>query len=107
MAKRRQIVLMNAAAPTSEGMAPLGSLRQVTEILGRFNTATDGTPPSTMGTLRLFGPGMVVELPQGFDNIAQAMVTLVEEEIAWSVLSRLCKEKKWKMVDLETGRAFG
>lgn len=98
---------MNAAAPTSEGMAPLGSLRQVTEILGRFNTATDGTPPSTMGTLRLFGPGMVVELPQGFDNIAQAMVTLVEEEIAWSVLSRLCKEKKWKMVDLETGRAFG
>lgn len=107
MAKRRQIVLMNAAAPASEGMAPLGSLRDVTEILARFNTAPDGSPPSAMGTLRLFGPGMLVEIPQGFDTVAQAMVTLIEEEIAWSVLSRLCKERKWKMVDLDTGRAFG
>lgn len=107
MAKRRQIVLMNAAAQSSEGLRPLGSLRGVSEILARFNTAPDGSPPGGMGTLRLFGPGMVVELPQGFDQIGQAMVTLVEEEIAWSVLSRLCKEQKWKMVDVETGRAFG
>lgn len=105
MAKRRQIVIMSSEPQTPSGLAPMGSVRRITEQFSRFNTAPDGSPALT--TVRLFGPGMVVELPQGFDQVTQAMVTVNEEDIAWPVLSRVCREFKWKMVDLDTGRSFG
>lgn len=104
MAKRRQIALMRAGQPGE--MPPMGSVKQIIADLSRFNTAPDGGPTG-VGTYRLFGPGMVVELPTGSENVTQALVTMNEEDIAWPVLSRLCKELKWKMVDLETGRSFG
>ncbi|MCH8271572.1 MAG: hypothetical protein IH985_10235, partial [Planctomycetes bacterium] len=50
---------------------------------------------------------MVVEIPLGVDPVTQAMVTLVEEDIAWPVLMRLCQTTRWSMMDLETGRTFG
>ncbi len=89
------------------GAAPLGSMRRVEELLSPFNTAPDGGPTGSMGTKRLYGPGMVIDLPTGQDEVTQALVTMVEEDIAWPVLSRLCKVLKWKMVDLESGRSFG
>jgi hypothetical protein len=52
---------------------------------------------------------MIVELPMGEakDDVAQAMVTVTDEEIAMPVLLRMCKTLGWAMVDIETGRSFG
>ena len=36
-----------------------------------------------------------------------AIVTIIEEEIAWPVLGRLGKQHGWQMADPETGRTFG
>lgn len=107
MAKRRQLALMRSPPAAGTGVSPLGNLRQVVEELARYNTAPDGSPGDGMGLSRLYGPGMVLDVPSNGESIAQAMVTITEEEIAWPVLSRICKELRWKMVDLETGRAFG
>ena len=107
MAKRRQLALMSAT-PSKGGAAPsLGSFRRVKEQLANFNTAPDGAPSGQMGTHRLYGPGMVVDVPASQDEINQALVTIVEEDIAWPVLSKVCKALQWKMVDLESGRSFG
>src|SRR5262245_7905004 len=107
MPPRRPLALMSAEPAPGGGNRPLGSLKRITELMSNFSTAPDGSPPGQMGTHRLHGPGMVVEIPAGQDQIAQAMVTLVEEEIAWAVLTKLCRALKWKMIDLETGRSFG
>lgn len=107
MSNRRQLALMRGASAGEGGVAPLGTLRQVLDELSRFNTAPDGSPGDGMGLCRLHGPGMVLDVPASGENISQAMVTITEEEMAWPVLARICKELRWKMVDLETGRAFG
>ena len=104
MAKGRQIALMRAGSPGE--MVPMGTIKEVIGALARFNIAPDGSPPG-MGTARLFGPGLVLELPTGAGEAMQALVTMNEETMAWAVLSRVCRELKWKMVDLETGRSFG
>ncbi len=89
-------------------MLPLGSLDEVRQRLGAFNTADDGDSRSDQtGMAILHGPGMVVEIPMSVDPVTQAMVTLVEEDMAWPVLMKLCQTTQWSMMDLETGRTFG
>ena len=106
MAKRRQLVLM--PAPEASKSAPtLGPVRRVIEQVARFNTAPDSSPTGQMGTVRLYGPGMVIDLRANQDEVTQALVTMIEEDIAWPVPTRLCKALRWKMVDLESGRSFG
>lgn len=106
MARRRQLALM-PASPGAGGGASLGTLPGVVRALSSFNTAPDGAPSAQVGTRRLYGPGMVIDLPTSQDEVTQALVTMVEEDIAWPVLSKICKVLKWKMVDLESGRSFG
>ena len=96
----------NSAGPAPTG--PLGTVKEVRESLARFNTAGDGSSRSaSLGTELLHGPGMIVELATAQDPVQQAMVTVTDDDIAWPVLSRLCKAAGWKMVDVETGRMFG
>ncbi|MCC6675821.1 MAG: hypothetical protein IT436_01630 [Phycisphaerales bacterium] len=110
MPPKKQIVLIKpvdpAARNTAAGLKPLGSLRQVREALSNFNTAPDGGK-ARMGTEIMHGPGIVVEVATGQDEISQAMVTVLDEEIAWPVLSRICKSLGWKMMDIESGRMYG
>lgn len=105
MAKKRQIILVGGENGS------LGSLRDFVEAIGRFNTAPDGSGPEGMGLspgmATLYGPGIVVEIATGGEEVSQAMTTLVDEDYAWPVLTRLCRETGWKMVDMETGRTFG
>lgn len=106
VSKKRQFVLMAASA--SGGALPsLGSGKQVKAILENYNTSPDGGPRKALGTEMLHGPGMVVDIPTSADSISQIMATVTDEEIAWPVLSRLCRDQKWKLVDLESGRSFG
>lgn len=96
------------SVPKGEAMSPLGSHTQVKDALSKYNTAPDGTPRSkTAGTEVLHGPGMIVEIPTTTDLVQQAMVTMTDDDIAWPVLERACRQLKWKLVDLETGRSFG
>ena len=106
MAKSRQLALMKGGLAPGEN-APIGTRREVRELLARFNTAPDGDAAKGMGTERLYGPGMAIDLSTSSDQVNQALVSVNEDDIAWPVLLRICKELKWKMVDLETGRSFG
>ena len=105
MGARRQLVLVRPDA--NGGMTPLGSVDEVAEALARFNTATDGSVARSLGTRVLYGPGFVVEIPTAQDTVNQALVNVKDEEIAWPVLSRMCRVLEWKMMDAATGRQFG
>ncbi len=103
--KRRQLVVMGAEH--KGGPAPLGQLRELKEMLASYNTAPDGGRSDTLGVERLHGPGMVVELPTGVEVVQQAIASLNDEDIAFPVLFKLCKNKGWRLMDLESGRMFG
>jgi len=109
LARKKQIVLIKPADPaarnTAAGLKPLGSLKQVREALADFNTAPDGGK-ARLGTEVLHGPGIVLEISTGQDEINQAMVTVLDDDIAWPVLSRICKSLGWKMMDIESGRIY-
>jgi hypothetical protein len=92
---------------TADGPKPLGDLREVRARLAAFNTSGDGTGPDVTGLERLHGPGMVVEIPTAQPTVQQAIATLNDEDYAFPVLVRMCRELGWKMMDLETGRVFG
>jgi hypothetical protein len=101
-------------------MAPLGTLREVKGALGRSNIAPDGSGPhgygERLGTGVFHGPGMVLEVPLSEEpdanrgrgpEIAQVLVSVTDEDFAFPVLMRLCKQNGWKMMDPESGRTFG
>lgn len=104
----RQVILFKPIDPgmPAGGMSDLGSLGRVVASLEPFNIAPDGSIGSALGTVTLHGPGLVVDLPSSTDELTQVMVTVVEDETAWPVLARMCRELGWKMMDTETGRTF-
>lgn len=108
MARKRQIVLMKArkaGADTSE-MTPLGTAAEVVAALSNFNTGPDGGTPG-LGTVTLYGPGMVLLMPTTQKTITQLIANLTDEEIALPVLMRACRRLGWAMMDMESGRTFG
>jgi|SRR5690606_24170408 len=107
MARKRQIVLMKSTRGSGGEMEPLGTAEDVLDKLARFNTAPDGGPPGSLGTLTLHGPGMVVLMPTTQKTITQLIVSVTDEDIGVPVLMRVCKKLGWAMTDMETGRTFG
>jgi hypothetical protein len=105
MASARQIVLIPASADADNG-ATLGPKDQFLDAIAQYNTAPD-TSPETMGVA--FGPGFRLELPfvADSDPINQALITVTEEDNAWPVLFRMCRENDWRLLDPESGRTFG
>lgn len=109
MARSRQIIVIRTVGPSDEGegMPPLGSQREVLDTLARFNTAPDGAPPprsGDSGTTRLFGPGMVVEFASADREVRQLLVTATDDDFAFPVLQRLCREQKWTLMDPDSGQ---
>src|SRR5262249_9493498 len=88
-------------------MEPLGSGDQVLKLLAPFNTAPDGGPPGSLGTMTLHGPGMTVLFPTTQKTVTKLIANMTDEEIALPVLMRACKTLGWVMMDMETGRTFG
>lgn len=111
MGRTRHVILMNAPAedapPVTPGTTcePLGKPADVLAVLARFNTAPDGSAGS-MGIDRLYGPGFIAEIPTSLDQLSQLMVHIDDDETAWPVMQRLCKETGWAMCDMESGRRF-
>ena len=50
---------------------------------------------------------MSVEYATGQDLIQQAMVGVNEIDVAFPVLSRMCRALGWKMQDTDSGQVFG
>lgn len=107
---KRQLVLMKAAKPgDDEGLPSMGTLRPVLDALARHNTASDSSPARST-VLLLFGPGMLVEIAAAdgdASEVRQIMVTMTDDDFAFPILARLCREQQWTMMDPETGRRFG
>lgn len=103
----RQIILFKPEDPedAGAGMVDLGSPRSVERILRPFNIAPDGAK-GAMGTISLYGPGLVIEVPSAAESVNQLMASVDDEETAWPVLARLCRELAWKLMDPESGRTF-
>lgn len=112
---------MNSAGARGDGgMEPLGSLRAVCEALSNYNIAPDTSGPhgygERMGVALFFGPGLVAEISLSDDpasnrgegpEVVQILVSATDEDFAFPVLMRLCREQKWKMMDPDSGRTLG
>lgn len=109
MASKRLLVLVPAPenGKSVPAARPLGTIREIRDRLAMFNTASDGGVKKSLGTELLHGPGIIVELPSGQPEVNQALVTLIEEDIAWPVLMRMCRKLNWALQDPNTGRIFG
>ncbi len=105
----RLLVLMKKEDGADESIpaepAPMGRIGEIVELLRDFNTGPED--PSDPAPQFLYGPGITIQTPMTDGPVTQLLVTLVEEEIAWAVVARICKHAHWKMVDPESGRSFG
>ena len=61
------------------------------------------TAPEVPGGDVLYGPGIRLEMGPGEDPLKQILLTIVEEEIAWLVISRMAQALNWRIIDVETG----
>ncbi len=103
MPRLRQLVLHK---PSVEGrQSPLGTRSEIIKALSPYNTAPDGSGDTSIA----FGPGYTVQFPltDPREDINQCLIAIVEEEIAISVLLRLCKNTGWALLDPDSGRTFG
>lgn len=111
MPRARQVIIIKAAAPsakTDDGLPALGSLDEIASVLARYNTGSDGSPKWRTGPIAmLYGPGFFLEVANSGDDVRQIMATMTDEDFAFPVLSRLCREQRWTLMDPETGRRFG
>jgi hypothetical protein len=110
MARSRQVVVLKSVDPSddeADGLPPLGDVKDVIGVLANYNTSPDGSPAGTktaMGLATLFGPGFVVEIPTSDEEVRQFMVTMTDEDFAFPVLTRMCRQNKWTMMDPGTGQ---
>jgi len=118
LAKTRQILLVKLLLSDEDedeeqrfsilNSVPLGSYSQVIDSLSTFNTAPDGSRlPDAFGLLH--GPGFLLQMPMAGpqDPVSQIAVSIHEDEIAWPVLTRICRRLGWLMMDPASGRTFG
>lgn len=110
MPRSRQIIVLRSVSPTDDddrGLPPLGEQADILRILERYNTAPDNGPPgkkAELGLATLHGPGMVVEYSTADRSVRQLMVTMTDDDFAFPVLARLCREQRWALLDPETGQ---
>lgn len=98
--------LGRSAEASALSMVTMGTYREIVAALAAFNTASDGDP---MSPGVLYGPGFTAELPLvgPDDPVGQVSITITENDSAGPVLMRLCRRLNWRLIDPDTGRAFG
>jgi len=112
MASQQFVIFSTSEPPDPFGgggppteLEALGSEAQILSAFAQCNTAPDGGGGGA-GSITLYGPGMVCELPLGLDEIKQVMVVVKDRDTAWPVLAKICKGNGWRMLDPESGRTF-
>ncbi len=114
MASARSILLVkvldeedaDASGSAALRTVSLGRLEEVQKLLTQFNCSGDGSPANSNV---VYGPGVVLQMPMvdRDDPVNQILVSLVEDSVAWPVLTRICRVLGWKMMDPSSGRTFG
>ena len=94
----KQLVILSPHPAGDNGLAELGSRRDVFAQLAAYNTAAERD-----GDDMLYGPGIRIEVAAD-DPVRQMLLTINDEEIAWQVIMRIGRELRWKLFDPATGR---
>ena len=84
---------------SGNGLPSIGARAELLDQLSHYNTAPESGDADDI----LYGPGIRIELPPG-DPINQLLLSVTEEEIAWPVMLRLCRDFHWSILDPNTGR---
>ncbi len=105
MPSGRQLILLNSPRE-NEPADSLGIKRDLLQILASLNTSPDGSDEP--GGAVAYGPGITVEFPMvdDKDEVFQALISITDEDIAWSVLGRMCQRHGWALMDPDSGRTF-
>jgi len=105
LASGRQLILLNSPKE-NETASSLGIKHDLLRALEVLNTSPDGTT-ETGGTVA-YGPGITVEFPMvdDKDEVFQALISITDDDIAWSVLGRMCQRHGWALMDPDSGRTF-
>lgn len=98
---KRQLVITAPASPNGAQAPSIGTRREVLGALANFNIW-----PDVPGGEFLYGPGLTLQLPPDAVEVTQMLVAIIEEDMAWSVLTRLCRSTHWQLLDLESGRSL-
>ena len=83
------------------GLASIGSRTEIIRELASFNTG-----PERDGGDILFGPGVIIQLPPGQDDVTQMILSISEEDIGWQVVERLATRFGWRLLDTVSGREW-
>lgn len=94
----RELVILAPRDGSGGAPAPIASRSQILADLEPLNTA-----PEAPGGDCLYGPGIRIDLPPGQDPITQMLLTIVDDDIAWSVIRRLLRTFPWRMQDPISG----
>ena len=94
----RELVILAPRDGSGSAPAPIAPRSQILADLEALNTA----PEAPDGDC-LYGPGIRIDLPPGQDPVTQMLLTIVDDDIAWSVIRRLLRTFPWRMQDPISG----
>jgi len=96
-----QLVILARDEASGGGMAPIGSRADLVRELSLRNTSAERP-----GDDVLHGPGIEIQMAPEQDPITQMLLTINDEDIAWTVILRLAKELNWRIFDPRSGRSL-
>lgn len=91
---RRELVVM----PLEDAGDALAPRSDLLEQLAGLNTS-----PERAGDDVLYGPGIRIDLPPEQDPVRQMLLTVVDEDIAFSVIRRILGRFAWRILDPISG----
>ena len=100
----RSLVILSPEQTDPGKLAIIATRAEILHALAALNTG----PESVGGTI-LFGPGIMIEMPEGDEPVTQMLLSITDDEISWGrdgVLNRLAKRTGWRLQDPLSGRDF-
>ena len=99
----RSLVILSNQPDSAAGRSPIADRRVLLERLAAMNIA----PQSPEDCDVLHGPGIRLELTPDEDPVSQALLEIVDDDIAWAVIPRLMRAIPMRIVDPISGREMG
>jgi len=96
-----QLVILSREEAPGGGLAAIASRVDVLRELADRNTG-----PERAGDDLLHGPGIEIQLAPEQDPITQMLLTINDEDIAWTVILRLARDLHWRIFDPRSGRSL-
>ena len=96
-----QYVILSRTNNKDGTLGAIGSRADVVKSLALRNTAAE-----CEGGEIMYGPGVNIELPPNQDPVLQMLLSITDDDIAWTVIMKLAKDLQWKILDPASGREF-